>query len=537
MRSDGCSVRWWCPATIRRPNLAETSIAGSRPRSAGLGLDYELLFVDEVRPTGRSRPQAPGGRGPHVRYVALSRNFGQEAALLAGIDRADGDCVILMDDDLQDPPELITALIAKWREGYEEVHAVRRRRLGVGRSNRAFAFLFYRLVNRLSDTRIPWTPGTSGCSTGRRCWRCGSAASGAGSRAVSSRGWGFGRGAWSTTARGGSRGGASTPLRALLRLVLDAACGFSVKPLRLASLLGLLVTIVTFVLASHNHRAEGLLPPDPAGLCPARGGAVLSRRNADAPPRHHRRVSRPRVPPGPTPAIVLHQRRYDGRHAGGFGVRGSGFGERSREPRMARMDADRERESEISDSESEIPQSAIRNPQSAIPEPRTPNPEPLCRNPQSAIRNPQSPSVQWWCRATTRRANLRELHRRLTAVLTGLFTNYEIILVDDGSRDGTPALMKALAAEDGRVRYVTFSRNFGHEVASTAGLDRARANASSCWTLISRDPPELIPDLVAKWREGYQEVHTTRRRRAGPGPVPPHLHPNVLPRSSGRSPR
>lgn len=94
-----------------------------------------------------------------IRVIDLSRNFGKEAALSAGLDYASGDAIIPFDADLQDPPEVIPALLAKWREGYEIVNAVRESREGEGWRKRLTAHLFYRVINRLSDVEIPQNTG------------------------------------------------------------------------------------------------------------------------------------------------------------------------------------------------------------------------------------------------------------------------------------------------------------------------------------------------------------------------------------------
>jgi glycosyltransferase involved in cell wall biosynthesis len=94
-----------------------------------------------------------------VVVIDLSRNFGKEAALTAGLDNARGDCAIPLDADLQDPPELIPELLAKWREGYDVVNAVRLSRDGESWLKRASAHAFYRVINRMSDVDIPADTG------------------------------------------------------------------------------------------------------------------------------------------------------------------------------------------------------------------------------------------------------------------------------------------------------------------------------------------------------------------------------------------
>ena len=96
---------------------------------------------------------------PRVVVIDLSRNFGKEAALTAGLDHARGDCAIPLDADLQDPPELIPDLLAKWQEGYDVVNAVRLSRKGESWLKRASAHAFYRFINRMSDIPIPEDTG------------------------------------------------------------------------------------------------------------------------------------------------------------------------------------------------------------------------------------------------------------------------------------------------------------------------------------------------------------------------------------------
>jgi glycosyltransferase involved in cell wall biosynthesis len=98
-------------------------------------------------------------RYPQVKVLSFSRNFGKETALTAGLQHSCGRAVIPLDADLQDPPELIGTFIAKWREGYDVVYAMRTKRQGEGWLKRATANLFYRLINRFSETPIPKNTG------------------------------------------------------------------------------------------------------------------------------------------------------------------------------------------------------------------------------------------------------------------------------------------------------------------------------------------------------------------------------------------
>ena len=109
---------------------------------------------------------------------------------------------------------------------------------------------------------------------------------------------------------------------------------------------------------------------------------------------------------------------------------------------------------------------------------------------------------------------LGELHRRLAIVLEGL-GQHEIVLVDDGSDDRSWERMRGIASSDAHVRLIRLSRNFGHQAALTAGLDASRGEAVVVMDADLQDPPELIPELVAKWREGFDVVYGVRTTRDG----------------------
>ena len=104
-------------------------------------------------------------------------------------------------------------------------------------------------------------------------------------------------------------------------------------------------------------------------------------------------------------------------------------------------------------------------------------------------------------------------HARTVAALDGL--EFELVLVDDGSRDGTGARLHALAATDERVKLITLSRNFGHQAAISAGLEHARGDVVVMIDADLQDPPELIPDMIDAWRRGADVVYAVRANRAG----------------------
>ncbi|MEZ5783237.1 MAG: glycosyltransferase family 2 protein [Rhizobiaceae bacterium] len=121
---------------------------------------YEIIFVnDGSRDKTLAVLEAHARQSSDIRIVDLSRNFGKEAALTAGIDHATGDAVIPIDVDLQDPPELIAEMLARWREGYDVVLAARNDRSSDTRFKRVTASLFYRIMLRLSDVEIPAQTG------------------------------------------------------------------------------------------------------------------------------------------------------------------------------------------------------------------------------------------------------------------------------------------------------------------------------------------------------------------------------------------
>ncbi|MGQ4647299.1 glycosyltransferase [Lyngbya aestuarii] len=108
--------------------------------------------------------------------------------------------------------------------------------------------------------------------------------------------------------------------------------------------------------------------------------------------------------------------------------------------------------------------------------------------------------------------NIPELYRRLKAVIDKL-GEAELILVNDGSRDRSLWLLRELHQQDSRVCYLSLSRNFGHQIAVTAGLNFVRGQAIIVLDADLQDPPELIPKLVEKWQQGYQLVYAQRTRR------------------------
>ncbi|ERI93072.1 glycosyltransferase, group 2 family protein [Clostridiales bacterium oral taxon 876 str. F0540] len=108
-----------------------------------------------------------------------------------------------------------------------------------------------------------------------------------------------------------------------------------------------------------------------------------------------------------------------------------------------------------------------------------------------------------------------ECYKRLSNVVTDNGLNYELIFVNDGSTDKTLELLSKIAEKDPHVKVVSFSRNFGHQIAVTAGLDKAKGDAVVIIDADLQDPPELIPDMIKLWEQGYDVVYGKRKKRDG----------------------
>ena len=211
---------------------------------------YEFVFVDDGS-TDESRRIIVelAARNESIKYIIFSRNFGHEIATTAGIDHAGGEAVVIIDADLQDPPELIPELVAKWRQGYQVVYAQRRSRKGEGVLKRFTSWLFYRVICRLSDVDIPADTGDfrlmdrRAVEHFRRCREQ--------SRFV--RGlvaWtGFRQTAvqYDRDQRQGGEG--KYGLFKLIVLAFDAVVGFSNVPLRIGILLGLMACLFALTIA------------------------------------------------------------------------------------------------------------------------------------------------------------------------------------------------------------------------------------------------------------------------------------------------
>jgi polyisoprenyl-phosphate glycosyltransferase len=201
--------------------------------------DYEVVFVDDgSRDNSWELLTELAVDDPHVRLIRLSRNFGHQIALTAGVDAARGEAIVTIDGDLQDPPDVIPALVARWREGYDVVYGVRTERPGETRYKLWTARLFYRLIQRLSSVEIPQEAGDFRLLSRRAA----DAFRSMPERARFVRGmtsWvGFRQIGVPYERAPRFAGSTKYPTRRMVRFAADAVTAFSTAPLRIVSTLG-----------------------------------------------------------------------------------------------------------------------------------------------------------------------------------------------------------------------------------------------------------------------------------------------------------
>jgi dolichol-phosphate mannosyltransferase len=213
-----------------------------------VGEPFEVVLINDGSSDGTFRVmRALHERDPRVRVVDFSRNFGHQIAISAGLDYARGDAVIIMDSDLQDPPEVIPQLIARWKAGVEVVYAQRARRTGETRFKLLTAAAFYRLIARITSVQIPRDTGdfrlldrrvVDTLVTMREHHRF--------MRGLSV--WvGFRQEAVPYDRHERFAGATKYPLRKMIRFALDAITAFSYAPLQLATSFGFLLAALSLV--------------------------------------------------------------------------------------------------------------------------------------------------------------------------------------------------------------------------------------------------------------------------------------------------
>lgn len=245
-------------------------------RFAADGLDYELIFVnDGSRDKTAEILDQFAGKDPHIRAVHLTRNFGHQAAVTAGLSVARGNVIAVMDCDLQDPPETLPRFLAKWREGYQVVYAIReKRKEWIGK--RIAYWAFYRLLAIISDLEIPLDSGDfcvmdrhaldllnslperQRFVRGLRTW-------------IGLRQTGI---AYERDAR--QAGQPAYTFKALVKLAMDGLVSFSGVPLRLVTRLGVLTVIAAILIGLWVLGVTVYDFIHPAHARPARGWASLA---------------------------------------------------------------------------------------------------------------------------------------------------------------------------------------------------------------------------------------------------------------------
>ncbi|MDZ4833680.1 MAG: glycosyltransferase family 2 protein [Candidatus Melainabacteria bacterium] len=217
-----------------------------------IGCRYELIFVnDGSRDRTLDILKEEKEKNPHVKIVDLSRNFGHQAAITAGIDQAHGDAVIVIDGDLQDPPEIFPQLIEKWKNGADIVHARRLVRHGESQITKVRAAIFYRVMRQISTIDIPVDVGDfrlmskrvvdelKGMTEQRRYVRGLATWVGYNQETIG----------YEREAR--FAGTPSYTLKTLIDLAMSGILGFSIEPLRLGWYSGLLTVAISFVMLAY----------------------------------------------------------------------------------------------------------------------------------------------------------------------------------------------------------------------------------------------------------------------------------------------
>ena len=237
--------------------------------------NFQILLVnDGSKDNTLLKMQTLHKKDSNVSYLSLSRNFGKENAMLAGLDFAEGDAVILIDADLQDPPELIPQMIAEWENGYDDVYARRRSRAGETWFKKASAHWYYRILQQFADIDIPADVGDfrlldrqavdALCSLRERQRY---------TKGLFS--WiGYNKKELLFDREPRAAGNSKMNFLKLFGLAVDGITSFSVAPLRLASILGIIISSIAFVYLVFVI-AKTLLYGDPVAGYPSMISIIL----------------------------------------------------------------------------------------------------------------------------------------------------------------------------------------------------------------------------------------------------------------------
>lgn len=210
--------------------------------------DYEIVFVDDGSSDRTSELlDAITRHDPRVRIISLSRNFGHQAAVSAGMDFAKGDIVVLIDADLQDPPEVIHEMVERWKHGFDVVYGKRGSRAGESKFKLGTAKLFYKMLNHLSDIYIPSDTGDFRLMSRRVV----DAVKEMPERDRFIRGmisWvGFNQTQILYKREERFAGVSKYPLKKMLAFAADGILSFSIRPLRVSIWMGLMASLLSFL--------------------------------------------------------------------------------------------------------------------------------------------------------------------------------------------------------------------------------------------------------------------------------------------------
>lgn len=255
--------------------LLQPRIAAALDAIAVDGVEGRVLYVDDGSRDGTwTVLEGIAAADPRVALLRLSRNFGKELALTAGLDRVERGAALILDADGQDPPELIPAFVVRWREGYDDVYGTRIEREGEGWLKRATAHAFYRVIGRLSKTPIPADTGDFRLLSERAL---------AGLHQLRERhrfmkglfGWvGYNRVALPYHREARVAGTTKFNFWRLWNLALEGITSFSTAPLRLATYLGLATALFAFGFGVWVV-AKALLWGDPVAGWPTMMAVIL----------------------------------------------------------------------------------------------------------------------------------------------------------------------------------------------------------------------------------------------------------------------
>ena len=214
----------------------------------GMGDPYELIFINDGSKDDTARIIAEFcNDDPCVRLINFSRNFGHMSAISAGMENARGEAIFIIDADLQDPPEVFPQMAAKWKEGYHVVYGKRVRRKGESIFKRLSAMIFYRFIRRMTSVDMPSDTGEFRLIDRKVC----DAVNKLPEKHRYIRGlvsWvGFKQTPVEYTREKRFAGVTKYPLRKMISFAFDAITSFSYKPLKLATILGFLISILSFL--------------------------------------------------------------------------------------------------------------------------------------------------------------------------------------------------------------------------------------------------------------------------------------------------